>query len=63
MSRGETRSGGPALDASKPVAEVLVEGELSLFEHETLYNLKKHFRLEQPLVEGSLQEYDRQIGS
>jgi len=34
---------------SKPVAEVLVEGELSPFEHEALYKLlKKHFRLEQP---------------
>jgi hypothetical protein len=31
------------------VAEVLVEGELSSFEHEALYRLlKKHFRLEQP---------------
>jgi hypothetical protein len=30
-------------------AEVLVEGELSPFEHEALYKLlKKHFRLEQP---------------
>jgi hypothetical protein len=31
------------------LAEVLVEGELSPFEHEALYKLlKKHFRLEQP---------------
>jgi hypothetical protein len=37
------------MDLSKPVAEVLVEGELSPFEHEALYKLlKKHFRLEQP---------------
>jgi len=37
------------MDKSKPVAEVLVEGELSPFEHEALYKLlKKHFRLEQP---------------
>ena len=34
---------------SKPVAEILVEGELSPFEHEALYQLlKKHFRVEQP---------------
>ena len=33
----------------KPAAEILVEGELSPFEHEALYQLlKKHFRLEQP---------------
>jgi hypothetical protein len=33
----------------KPAAEVLIEGELSPFEHEALYKLlKKHFRLEQP---------------
>jgi len=38
-----------SVDVSKPVAEVLVEGELSPFEHEALYKLlKKHFRLEQP---------------
>jgi hypothetical protein len=37
------------MDLSKPLAEVLVEGELSPFEHEALYKLlKKHFRLEQP---------------
>jgi hypothetical protein len=37
------------MDVGKPVAEVLVEGELSPFEHEALYKLlKKHFRLEQP---------------
>jgi hypothetical protein len=34
---------------SKPIAEILVEGELSPFEHEALYKLlKKHFQLEQP---------------
>src|SRR5207245_10033979 len=33
----------------KPLAEVLVEGELSPFEHETLYRiLRKGFRLEHP---------------
>ena len=38
------------LVAGKPVAEILVEGELSPFEHEALYKLlKKHFRLEQPV--------------
>ena len=37
------------MDADRPIAEVLVEGELSPFEHEALYKLlKKHFRLEQP---------------
>lgn len=38
------------MDVTKPVAEVLVEGELSPFEHEALYRLlKKHFRLDQPV--------------
>ena len=33
----------------KPAAEILVEGELSPFEHEALYRLvRKHFRVEQP---------------
>jgi hypothetical protein len=33
----------------KPLAEVLVEGELSPFEHETLYRiLRRGFRLEHP---------------
>jgi hypothetical protein len=33
----------------KPLAEVLVEGELSPFEHEALYRImRKSFRLEQP---------------
>jgi hypothetical protein len=42
---------------SKPVAEVLVEGELSPFEHEALYRLlKKHFRLEQPSYSDLLDE-------
>jgi len=36
------------LGVSKPVAEILVDGELSPFEHEALYKLlKKHFGLEQ----------------
>jgi hypothetical protein len=42
---------------SKPVAEVLVEGELSPFEHEALYKLlKKHFRVEQPSYSDLLDE-------
>jgi hypothetical protein len=37
-------------NSSKPRAEVLVEGELSPFEHEALYQLlRKHFRLEHPV--------------
>lgn len=37
------------MDGAKPVAEVLVEGELSPFEHEALYKiLRKRFRVEQP---------------
>lgn len=45
------------MDMSKPVAEVLVEGELSPFEHETLYKLlRKHFRLEQPSYSDLLDE-------
>jgi len=37
------------MDAGKPVAEILVEGELSPFEHEALYQLiKKHFLVKQP---------------
>jgi len=40
--------GGP-LELGKPVAEVLVEGELSPFEHEALFQiLRKRFILEQP---------------
>jgi hypothetical protein len=36
------------LVADKPVAEILVEGELSPFEHEALFRLlKKHFRPDQ----------------
>lgn len=39
----------PLIVDPKSVAEVLVEGELSPFEHEALYKLlKKRFRLEQP---------------
>jgi hypothetical protein len=46
-----------SLVAGKPVAEVLVEGELSPFEHEALYRLlKKHFRLEQPSYSELLDE-------
>ncbi len=37
------------MDPSKPVAEVLVEGELSPFEHEALFKLlKKRFQVAQP---------------
>ncbi len=37
------------MQIEKPVAEVLVEGELSPFEHEALYRiLRKSFRTEQP---------------
>ncbi len=50
-----------ALEAATPVAEVLVEGELSPFEHEALYKLlKKHFRLEQP---GYSELLDETIGT
>ena len=43
--------------SSKPAAEILVEGELSPFEHEALYQLlKKHFRLEQPTYSGLVDE-------
>jgi hypothetical protein len=45
------------VETSKPIAEVLVEGELSPFEHEALYKLlKKHFRLEQPAYSELLDE-------
>jgi hypothetical protein len=45
------------MDVPKPVAEILVEGELSPFEHEALYSLlKKHFRLEQPSYSDLLDE-------
>jgi hypothetical protein len=45
------------MDLSKPLAEILVEGELSPFEHEALYRLlKKHFRLEQPAYSELLDE-------
>ena len=44
-------------ELSRPVAEVLVEGELSPFEHEALYKLlRKHFRLEQPAYSELLDE-------
>ena len=47
------------MDMSRPTAEILVEGELSPFEHEALYKLvKKHFQLEQPsyseLLDGTI---------
>jgi len=46
-----------ALETGRPVAEVLVEGELSPFEHEALYQLlKKHFRVEQPSYSDLLDE-------
>jgi hypothetical protein len=52
---------GAGLEAGRPVAEVLVEGELSPFEHEALYKLlKKHFRLEQPVYSEIL---DEEIGT
>src|SRR5712691_9850690 len=45
------------MDIDSPVAEVLVEGELSPFEHEALYRLlRKHFRLEQPSYSELLDE-------
>ncbi len=49
------------MDADSPIAEVLVEGELSPFEHEALYHLlKKHFRLEEQAYSELL---DETIGS
>ena len=51
------RTSSQSIDMSKPVAEILVEGELSPFEHEALYKLlKKHFRLEQPSYSEFLDE-------
>ena len=45
------------METGRPFAEVLVEGELSPFEHEALYKLlKKHFRLEQPAYSELLDE-------
>ena len=46
------------LVAGNPIAaEILVEGELSPFEHEALYKLlKKHFRLDQPSYSELLDE-------
>jgi len=45
------------MEGGRPSAEVLVEGELSPFEHEALYKLlKKHFRLEQPAYSELLDE-------
>ncbi|TMI15026.1 hypothetical protein E6H33_07065, partial [Candidatus Bathyarchaeota archaeon] len=49
------------METGRPVAEILVEGELSPFEHEALYKLlKKHFRLEQP---GYSELLDETIGT
>ena len=46
-----------SLETGRPFAEVLVEGELSPFEHEALYKLlKKHFRLEHPSYSDLLDE-------
>ncbi len=46
-----------SMDMTLSVTEVLVEGELSPFEHEALYSLlKKHFRLEQPAYSDLLDE-------
>jgi hypothetical protein len=45
------------MEANRAVVEVLVEGELSPFEHEALYKLlKKHFRLDQPVYSELLDE-------
>jgi hypothetical protein len=50
-----------SMDSGKPAAEVLIEGELSPFEHEALYQLlKKHFRLDQPSYSELL---DEEIGT
>ena len=39
----------PVATGEKPLAEVVVEGELSPFEHEALYRLlRKSFKVEQP---------------
>jgi hypothetical protein len=44
-------------EETRSLAEVLVEGELSPFEHEALYKLlKKHFRLDQPVYSELLDE-------
>ncbi len=57
VNRTLSRTSGPPMDVSKPTAEVLVEGELSPFEHEALYKLlKKHFQLEQPSYSDLLDE-------
>src|SRR2546427_13255902 len=47
----------PLVAGKSIAAEILVEGELSPFEHEALYKLlKKHFRLEQPAYSELLDE-------
>src|SRR5712664_1032387 len=61
MAPAMISSVNPSMDNSKPAAEVLIEGELSPFEHEALYKLlKKHFRLEQPVYSEIL---DEEIGT
>jgi hypothetical protein len=41
--------GYSSMESTKPLVEVLIEGELSPFEHEALYQLlRKRFQLEQP---------------
>ncbi len=50
-------SGVHPMEVDKPVAEVLVEGELSPFEHEAVYQLlKKHFQLGQPVYSSNPNE-------
>ena len=52
-----SKTSGQSMDVSRSIAEILVEGELSPFEHEALYKLlKKHFRLEQPSYSDLLEE-------
>src|SRR5437667_3493720 len=47
----------PVATGEKPLVEVVVEGELSPFEHEALYRLRrKSFRLEQPSYRELLDE-------
>ncbi len=50
-------SGVHPVEVDKPVAEVLVEGELSPFEHEAVYQLlRKHFQLGQPVYSSNPNE-------
>ncbi len=51
VATSEVRS---ELEKTRPVAEILVEGELSPFEHEALYRLlKRHFLVKQPVYSES----------